>query len=307
MSVMVFGHKSPDTDSTGSPIIWAWYLKHVKNIDTEPVLLGKPNSEALFMLNYWGIETPQIIDKLDSGSSVIIVDTNNPDELPENINDCEIQTIIDHHKLVGGLQTNHPIDVVIRPLACTATVIIEIMGADITTKMPTMIKGAALSCILSDTLEFRSPTTTDLDKSIAEKLAKDLGIDMKSYASQLFKAKSDVSNYTDPELILMDSKKYDLGWKKLRISVMETTKPDEILKRKKSLLKAMEEIEEKEGVDQILFFVIDIMEEEAILLVPNNLVKEISEKSFGKSSVGDTIVLPGILSRKKQIIPQLKL
>ena len=307
MSVMVFGHKSPDTDSTGSPIIWAWYLKHVKNIDTEPVLLGQPNSEALFMLDYWGIEKPQIIDNLDSGSSVVIVDTNNPDELPENINDCEIQTIIDHHKLVGGLQTKHPIDVVIRPLACTATVMIEIMGADITTKMPTMIKGAALSCILSDTLEFRSPTTTDLDKSIAKKLAKDLGIDMKSYASQLFTAKSDVSNYTDPELILMDSKKYNVGDKKLRISVLETTKPDEILKRKKSLLKAMEEIEEKEGVDQILFFVIDILKEEAILLVPNNLVKEITEKSFGKSSGGDTIVLPGILSRKKQIIPQLKL
>ena len=307
MSVMVFGHKSPDTDSTGSPIIWAWYLKHVKNIDTEPVLLGQPNSEALFMLDYWGIEKPQIINNLDSGSSVVIVDTNNPDELPENINDCEIQTIIDHHKLVGGLQTKHPIDVVIRPLACTATVMIEIMGADITTKMPTMIKGAALSCILSDTLEFRSPTTTDLDKSIAKKLAKDLGIDMKSYASQLFTAKSDVSNYTDPELILMDSKKYNVGDKKLRISVMETTKPTEILKRKKSLLKAMEEIEEKEGVDQILFFVIDILKEEATLLVPNNLVKEITEKSFGKSSGGDTIVLPGIVSRKKQIIPQLKL
>ena len=307
MSVMVFGHKSPDTDSTGSPIIWAWYLKHVKNIDTEPVLLGQPNSEALFMLDYWGIQIPQIIDKLDSGSSVVIVDTNNPDELPENINDCEIQTIIDHHKLVGGLQTKHPIDVVIRPLACTATVMIEIMGADITTKMPTMIKGAALSCILSDTLEFRSPTTTDLDKSIAKKLAKDLGIDMKSYASQLFTAKSDVSNYTDPELILMDSKKYDVGDKKLRISVLETTKPAEILKRKKSLLKAMEEIEEKEGVDQILFFVIDILKEEATLFIPNELVKEITEKSFGKISGGDTIVLPGIVSRKKQIIPQLKL
>ena len=307
MSVMVFGHKSPDTDSTGSPIIWAWYLKHVKNIDTEPVLLGQPNSEALFMLDYWGIEKPQIIDNLDSGSSVVIVDTNNPDELPENINDCEIQTIIDHHKLVGGLQTKHPIDVVIRPLACTATVMIEIMGADITTKMPTMIKGAALSCILSDTLEFRSPTTTDLDKSIAKKLAKDLGIDMKSYASQLFTAKSDVSNYTDPELILMDSKKYNVGDKKLRISVMETTKPTEILKRKKSLLKAMEEIEEKEGVDQILFFVIDILKEEATLFIPNELVKEITEKSFGKSSGGDTIILPGIVSRKKQIIPQLKL
>ena len=306
MSVLVFGHKSPDTDSTGAPVIWAWYLKHIQKTDAEPILLGQPNSEALFMLDYWGIDMPRIIDKLDEGSSVIIVDTNNPDELPDNINECEIQGIIDHHKLIGGLETNRPIEVIIRPLACTATVMIEIMGTSIV-QMPRAIKGAALSCILSDTLAFRSPTTTDLDKSIATNLAQDLNIDIEIFASQLFKAKSDISKYTDPELILMDSKKYDVEGKKLRISVMETTQPEQILGRKKSLLQAMKDIEENEGVDQILFFVIDILNEEATLFVPNKLVKEIAEKSFGSSCIEDTVVLPGVLSRKKQIIPQLKL
>ena len=306
MSVLVFGHKSPDTDSTGAPIIWAWYLKHIQKTDAEPVLLGPPNSEALFMLDYWGIDMPRIIDELDEGSSVIIVDTNNPNELPDNINECEIQGIIDHHKLIGGLETNHPIEVIIRPLACTATVMIEMMETSIA-QMPRAVKGAALSCILSDTLAFRSPTTTDLDKSTAKNLAQDLNIDMETFASQLFKAKSDISKYTDPELILMDSKKYDVGGKKLRISVMETTQPEQILGRKKSLLQAMKDIEENEGVDQILFFVIDILNEEATLFVPNKLVKEIAEKSFGSSCIEDTVVLPGVLSRKKQIIPQLKL
>ena len=306
MSVLVFGHKSPDTDSTGAPVIWAWYLNHIQKTDAEPILLGQPNSEALFMLDYWGIDMPRIIDKLDEGSSVIIVDTNNPDELPENINECEIQGIIDHHKLIGGLETNRPIEVIIRPLACTATVMIEIMGTSIA-QMPRAIKGAALSCILSDTLAFRSPTTTDLDKSTAKNLAQDLNIDIETLASQLFKAKSDISKYTDPELILMDSKKYDVGGKKLRISVMETTLPEQILERKKSLLQAMKAIEENEGVDQILFFVIDILNEEATLFVPNELVKEIAEKSFGSNCIEDTVVLPGVLSRKKQIIPQLKL
>ena len=174
-------------------------------------------------------------------------------------------------------------------------------------QMPRAVKGAALSCILSDTLAFRSPTTTDLDKSIATNLAQDLNIDIEIFASQLFKAKSDISKYTDPELILMDSKKYYVEGKKLRISVMETTQPEQILGRKKSLLQAMKDIEENEGVDQILFFVIDILNEEATLFVPNKLVKEIAEKSFGRSCIEDTVVLPGVLSRKKQIIPQLKL
>ena len=114
---------------------------------------------------------------MDAGAPVVIVDTNNPAELPDGINDADIQAIIDHHKLVGGLETKGPIDITIRPLACTATIMYDLMGDD-AAKMPEAIKGAALSCILSDTLEFRSPTTTDHDRAVAQKLADDLGIDM---------------------------------------------------------------------------------------------------------------------------------
>ena len=163
MTTLVFGHKSPDTDTTGSAIVWAWYLNEVKGTAAEAVLLGEPNTEAAFMLKRWDLPKPRIIDDVADDAAVVIVDTNNPAELPDNINNADIQAIIDHHKLVGGLETKGPIDITIRPLACAATILIDLMGDD-AAKMPEAIKGAALTCILSDTLEFRSPTTTDHDR-----------------------------------------------------------------------------------------------------------------------------------------------
>jgi manganese-dependent inorganic pyrophosphatase len=304
MTLQIFGHKSPDTDSTGSPIVWSWYLNEVKGIAAAPKLLGEPNTEATFVLKRWNLDKPEIIDDVDAGAPVMIVDTNNPAELPDGINDADIQAIIDHHKLVGGLETKGPIDITIRPLACTATIMYDLMGDD-AAKMPEPIKGAALSCILSDTLEFRSPTTTDHDRAVAQKLADDLGIDMAAYATDLFEAKSDVSAFSDAELLRMDSKEYEVGGKQFRVSVLETTAPKIVLDRKDSLMASMVDVAAEDGADQVLLFVIDILNEEATLLVPNDLVKSVAEKSFGATVTGDTVVLPGVMSRKKQIIPVL--
>jgi manganese-dependent inorganic pyrophosphatase len=304
MSVQVFGHKSPDTDSTGSPIIWAWYLNTVKGIAAAPKLLGEPNTEAAFVLKRWNLDKPEIIAGVDAGAPVVIVDTNNPAELPDGINDADITAIIDHHKLVGGLETKGPIDITIRPLACTATIMVDLMGDD-ASKMPEAIKGAALSCILSDTLEFRSPTTTDHDRAVAEKLAADLGVDIASYAAELFDAKSDISAFSDAELLRMDSKEYEVGGKQFRVSVLETTAPKLVLDRKDSLMASMVDVAQEDGADQVLLFVVDILNEEATLMVPNDLVKTVAEKSFGATVTGDSVVLPGIMSRKKQIIPNL--
>ncbi|MFZ7093467.1 manganese-dependent inorganic pyrophosphatase [Primorskyibacter sp. 2E233] len=306
MTTQVFGHKSPDTDSTGSPIIWAWYLNEIKGEAAKPVLLGEPNTEAAFMLERWNLDKPEIISGVAEGAAVVIVDTNNPAELPADINDADIKAIIDHHKLVGGLETKGPIDITMRPLACTATIMVDLMGDD-AAKMPTAIKGAALSCILSDTLEFRSPTTTAHDKAVAEKLAADLGVDIAAYASEMFEAKSDVSAFSDAELLRMDSKEYTVDGKEFRVSVLETTAPKLVLDRKDSLMAAMVDVAAEDGADQVLLFVVDILNEEATLLVPNDLVKSVAEKSFGASVSGDTVVLPGIMSRKKQIIPNLKI
>ncbi len=304
--IKVFGHKSPDTDSTGSPIIWAWYPTHVKHTPAQAVLLGEPNTEAAFVLRRWDLPKPPIIDGVQPGEKVVIVDTNNPAELPSGINEADILAIIDHHKLVGGIQTKGPIDVTIRPLACTATILHDLMG-DAAAEMPDNIKCAMLSCILSDTLEFRSPTTTAHDRHVAEKLARELGISIPDYADELFAAKSDVSRFSDAELLRMDSKEYEVGGKKLRVSVLETTAPHVVLERKASLMDSMPAVAAEDGADQVLLFVIDILREEATLLVPSELVATIAEKSFGVTVSGDTVVLPGVMSRKKQIIPVLAL
>ena len=305
MTTLVFGHKSPDTDSTGSPIIWAWYLTET-GTPARAVLLGEPNTEAAFVLRHWGLDKPEIIADVTAGQNVVIVDTNNPAELPPSINDANIMAIIDHHMLVGGLKTKTPINVVIRPLACTATVMHDIMGEDVA-KLPREIKGAMLSCILSDTLEFRSPTTTPHDRAVAEKLAAELGVSISDLASKMFEAKSDVSAFSDAELLRMDSKEYNVAGKELRVSVLETTAPKIVLDRKDSLMRSMVGVAKEDGADQVLLFVIDILREEATLLVPNDLVRQMAEASFGVTVTGDTVVLPGVMSRKKQIIPALKL
>ncbi|MEH6644612.1 manganese-dependent inorganic pyrophosphatase [Sulfitobacter sp.] len=305
MTTLVFGHKSPDTDSTGSPIIWAWYLNEIMGVEAKPALLGEPNTEALFMLDHWKLDKPEIISDVADDQPVVIVDTNNPAELPANINNADIRAIIDHHKLVGGLETKGPIHIVMEPLACTATIMWKIIGKDMA-QMPSEIKGAMLTCILSDTLEFRSPTTTQEDKAIAWSLAESLSIDIPTYAAQMFAAKSDVSSFSEAELLRMDSKEYEVGGKQFRVSVLETTSPASVLDRKDALMAAMPGVAEADGADQVLLFVVDILNEEATMLIPNELSKSVAEKSFGATVSGDTVVLPGIMSRKKQIIPNLK-
>ena len=304
--ITVLAHKSPDTDATGSPIIWAWYLNAVRKTPARAVLQGAPNTEAAWMLTRWGQDMPEIVTDLAAGDQVVVVDTNNPAELPAQINDTEILEIIDHHMLVGGLKTRTPINITIRPLACTATIMHDLIGDDLAAA-PDWVKGVMLTCILSDTLEFRSPTTTPHDRAVAEKLARDLGLSIPDYAAEMFAAKSDVSSFSDAELLRMDSKEYNVAGKELRVSVLETTAPKVVLDRKDSLMKSMAAVAAEDGADQVLLFVVDILREEATLLVPNDLVKQMAEASFGCTVTGDTVVLPGVMSRKKQIIPMLKL
>ncbi len=302
--IKVFGHLAPDTDATCSALIWAWYLNEVQGKEAQAFILETPNTEAQFVLGRWGVVLPEILD-LNAGDEVVIVDTNNPAELPANVNDAKIAEIIDHHLLTGGLKTNTPIKVTIRPVAATGTVISWLIGRDLE-KAPNWVKGLMLSCVLSDTLEFRSPTTTPTDRALAKRLAGELGVDIPTYAAEMFAAKSDISHFTDAELIRLDSKKYETGGTRFRVSVLETTSPDVALDRKDSLIASMPVIAIEDDVDHVLMFVVDILNQEATLLIPNDLVKGLAEKTFNVTVTGNTVVLPGVMSRKKQIIPNLK-
>lgn len=305
MTIKVFGHKSPDTDSTGSAIIWAWYLNECRDTPAEARLLGEPNSEALFVLSRWGLDKPEFLEDVGEGDVCVIVDTNNVAELPDGINNASVTEVIDHHLLQGGLKTKGAINITVRPVACTATIMHDLMGED-ADKMPNAVKGAMLSCILSDTLEFRSPTTTDVDRKLAEKLAGELGLSIPDYAAEMFAAKSDVSSYSDSELLRMDSKAYEVDGTKFRVSVLETTSPSTVLSRKSGLMEDMAGVAEEDEVDQVLFFLVDILSEESIMFIPNDAVKQVAEKSFGVTVDSDLVSLPGVVSRKKQIIPALK-
>ncbi len=303
----VFGHLSPDTDATCSAIIWAWYLNEHTAGSATPYVLGDLNSETSFVLRHFNVTTPELLPSLTAGEEVVIVDTNNPQELPPNINETTITTIIDHHKLVGGLETVSPATITIRPLACTATVIFDlIVTGDIT--LPREIAGLMLSAILSDTLGFRSPTTTPHDKDVAERLATYLGMNIDSFADELFAAKSDISSFSDSGLIKLDSKKYEVGDKNFRVSVIETTNPETVLARKEGILAAITTCLTEEGdIDDVLLFIVDILKEEATVLTYNDLTKQVIAASFGVTVTTDTEILPGIVSRKKQILPALKL
>lgn len=305
--VKVFGHLSPDTDATCSAIIWAWYLNTQTANQAVPYVLGELNSETIFVLNYWEIPAPALLPELNSDEDVVIVDTNNPQELPGNINEINLLALIDHHKLVGGLETKSPTHITIKPLACTATVMYDLM-AEKATVIPDDIAGLILSAILSDTLAFRSPTTTPHDKDVAETLAKQLAMEITTYADAMFAAKSDISSFSDSGLIKLDSKKYEVGDKNFRVSVLETTNPDTVLARQSGIIEAIKNcVTEENDIDDVLFFIIDILKEEATVLTYSDLSKQVITASFGVSVTTDTEVLPGIMSRKKQILPALKL
>lgn len=303
--IKIFGHTAPDTDATASALIWEWYLEEMQEKPAKAFVQGAPNTEAAFVLERWGFKTPDLLD-LQAGDKVVIVDTNNPAELPANIGDADIRQIIDHHMLVGGLTSTTPINVTIRPVAATATVMYGIMRSPAQNTMPDEIKGLVLSCIISDTLEFRSPTTTPRDIAVANRMAENLKIDIPAYAAEMFAAKSDIAHFSDAELLRMDSKKFEVGGTSFRVSVLETTSPATVLARKDSLIASMAPVAKEDGVDQVLLFVIDILTESATLLIPNDTVKSVAEKSFGCTVEGDTVHLPGVMSRKKQIIPSLK-
>ncbi len=301
----VFGHKAPDTDATCSALVWAWYLNTHTTHKAQGFVLGPLNNETKFVLQTWGFQEPEVLESVSADDVVSIVDTNNPQELFDNINDATIVHIVDHHKLVGGLATKKPVEIVMRPLASTVSVIHDYIREHAST-MPREIQGLVLSGIISDTLEFRSPTTTPHDKALAESLASTLGIVIPEYAQKMFEAKSDVAEFSDDALVKLDSKKFAVGTKNCRVSVIETAAPHLVLARKEGLVTAIEHIVANESdVDEVLLFIVDIINESATVLTYNNLTKSIIERSFGVAVTGDTHVLPGIVSRKAQIVPVL--
>lgn len=302
--IKVFGHRSPDTDASCSAVVWAWFLSTHRNKNARPYILGAVNTEAQFVIDHFGITMPTVLESINEAEKVAIVDTNNLDELFKNINQAEIVSLIDHHKLTGTLTTNLPTEIIIQPYASTMTVMYKAMDIEIS-QLPTEIAGIMLAGIISDTLEFRSPTTTTHDTDLAKELAEYTNINISDLAKKMFDAKSDIAAFSAEELIRMDSKIYEIQGKQSRVSVLETTNPQMILDRQQEIIAAYPTVKKEDNVEEIYLFAVDILKQEAILFVANENIKSIAAESFAAEINGDTLVLPGVVSRKKQILPVL--
>ncbi|MBP9687723.1 manganese-dependent inorganic pyrophosphatase [Candidatus Woesebacteria bacterium] len=300
-SIKVMGHCPPDTDSTCSPISYAWFLKTIKGMDVEAVIGGGLNKEAQFVLSHFGIETPHMIESVTEGDKLVIIDTNNPEELITGWEKAEIIEIVDHHKLYGLKTANIP-TVTIKPYGCVATVLWEIM-TEAHDKLPKEIAGLMAACIISDTLNLTSPTTTEKDKQALTHLVSVAGIDVQSFSQEMFAAKSNLDGLTDEQILLTDAKDFEFGGAIYKIGVLETTAPNQALAKKDSLVVAMNTLKQKENLAGMMFFVVDIIQSSAVLLTSSEEDLKLGEKAFSVTAENGVLTLPGIVSRKKQIVP----
>ena len=299
--VFITGHKNPDTDSICSALSYA-ALKQAQGVEAVAVRLGEVGKEAQYALAYFQVDAPELIASVEEKQAVMLVDHNEPAQSVDGLDKAELLEIVDHHRL-GGLNTAKPIFVHIEPVGCTATIITKMFDCQ-KVELPKKIAGLLLSAIVSDTVLFKSPTCTEQDKAAAEKLAVIAGVNLKEYGMAMLKAGADLGDLTPAQIAKTDSKPFSFGKYKAivaQISVMDTA---DILAKKAELVAAMQELCQNEGYDMSLLMVTDIMEESTELVFVGE-PKQLIADAFGKDASGDSIYLPGVMSRKKQIVPQL--
>ena len=299
--VFVTGHKNPDTDSICSALGYA-ALKRGLGVDAVAIRAGEVNKETQYALDYFKVEAPELVQSVEEKQPIILVDHNEEGQAVDGLAAADLQGIIDHHRL-GGINTANPIFVHIEPVGCTATIVAKMFDRW-QVELTKEIAGLLLSAIVSDTVLFKSPTCTQQDKDAAEKLAGIAGVDLKEYGMAMLKAGADLGDLTPAQIAKTDSKPFSFGSYKAivsQISVMDTA---DILAKKAELTAAMNELCKAEGYNLALLMVTDIMEESTALVFVGE-PKQLIADAFGKDASGDSIYLPGVMSRKKQIVPQL--
>ncbi|MBR2179689.1 MAG: putative manganese-dependent inorganic diphosphatase [Selenomonadaceae bacterium] len=239
---------------------------------------------------------------LPAHERIILVDHNERGQAIEGIEDAKIVEIVDHHRL-GGIQTSEPIYIHQEPVGCTCTIIANIYWQN-DIDIPPSIAGLLLSAILSDTVLFKSPTCTEKDKRTAERLAQIAGVNLREYGLAMLKAGAGIGDKTPQEIIKTDLKEFKIGDYKIVVSQISVMDPQEVLDIEDKLIAAMQENCDREGYDMDLMMVTDILEEATYLLFtgsPKTLIGE----AFKKDASGTHVYLPGVMSRKKQMIPPL--
>lgn len=300
--ILVFGHQNPDTDTIASAISFA-YLQNQLGVDAEAVALGEINEETAFALKKFEAAPLRIIKTAKNETNqVMLVDHNEAQQSVEDIKDVEVVAVVDHHR-IANFETANPLYYRAEPVGCTNTIIYKIFKEH-NIEIPKKIAGLMLSAIISDTLLFKSPTSTEEDKKVAEILAGIAEVDMETYGLEMLKAGTNLSTKSEKELLDMDAKSFNMGEKVVRIGQVNTVDVDEVLLRQSDLEEAMAEQNNQNNYDLFVLIITDILNSNSVALVAGE-PKEKVEQAFNVTLENNRALLPGVVSRKKQVVPPL--
>lgn len=298
--IVVIGHKNPDADSILSAIALA-NLKTQQGIPAIPLAQGPPNQETEYVLKACKLDAPSIQTSV-TGQRVILVDHSDYLQAPDDITKATVVGLVDHHKL-GGLTTDEPIEVWVFPTGCTSTIIAR-MYTSAGIRIPREIACGMLGAIISDTLLFSSPTTTQEDRDASAKLAQIAGVeDIQAFGQKQLQAKSSIEEMSAIYLLKQDLKTFDMHGRKVGVAQLELMDLSSVATRKDEFLSAMKTLKD-EGYHSILLMLTDIGKQGTDLLVVSDNVR-IIESAFGLKEIGHSVWLPGVVSRKKQVVPGL--
>lgn len=305
--VIVIGHKSPDTDSIGAAISYS-YLQRQMGVEAVAGRAGELNKESKFALEYFGVEAPEFISSVarksesDEKQKVILVDHNESKQCVDGIQDAEVIEVVDHHRL-GDFETSNPIFMLFCPVGCVNTIIYNLykMRGIQPTKA---VAGMMLSAIISDTVLFRSPTTTDKDREAVKELAELAGVDYEQYGMEMLKAGADISDYSAEQLASNDRKEFESAGNTFTVGQISVMDVAPINAKKDAIMAVLEKNKAEKGYVASYLMVTDILAENTFLWFTDG-AQEIVEAAFEKKADNQCVYLPKVMSRKKQVSPPL--
>ena len=303
--ILVFGHQNPDTDAITSAISYA-YLLNQQGLESEAVALGQVNEETAYALNEFGQEAPRVIESIGTQTdTVALVDHNESQQSVADLAEVEVHSVVDHHK-IGDFTSAAPLTFIAKPYGCSQTIIFELFqekGIEI----PKEIAGLMLSAIISDTLLFKSPTTTEKDQEVGLALAEIAGVDVEAYGLALLKSGTNVDAKSASEIADGDAKSFEMDGKPVRIGQINVVDVDDVLKRKDEVIAAMKDLVAENEYAAFLLVVTNILTSDPEgLLVGSEDFMQHAEQAFGGQVNDNQIALPGVVSRKKQVVPPLE-
>ncbi len=304
MTISVVGHANPDTDSVTSAIALATLLnaqgKEAKAC--MQIAVADLNPESTTVLKRFGLAAPELLTDA-AGKQIALVDFSDLAQGPANLNAAELAAIVDHHK-IGDVTTNNPILFRAEPVGCTATVLNK-MYKEAGVAIPKNVAGGMLAAILSDTVNFKSPTCTEDDKIAVSELKGVAGVtDTEELFMEMLKAKSAVEGVPAKDLLFRDYKDFDMKGNKVGVGQLELATLDQVANVRDELFKAMEAVK-ADGRHSVLLMLTDVVKEGTDLVVLSD-DPALIEKAFDTKLDGNSMWIPGMMSRKKQTVPNLQ-